>query len=110
MRAGEREREREREKLFIPQGSLSHSFACSAFHTTGFSVAEVLSRFSNASTLLQDTEVTYHRVLSLTLSLAHLSIPRGSLSLRFSPGFQMPPPTADTEVTLAIKRPHFSIA
>jgi hypothetical protein len=50
-----REREREREKLFIPQGSLSHSFACSAFHTTGFSVVEVLSRGSNASTLLQHT-------------------------------------------------------
>ena len=53
MRSGERERERE--KLFIPQGSLSHSFACSAFHTTGFSVVEVLSRGSNASTLLQHT-------------------------------------------------------
>jgi hypothetical protein len=53
MRSGERERERE--KLFIPQGSLSHSFACSAFHTTGFSVVEILSRGSNASTLLQHT-------------------------------------------------------
>ncbi len=40
----------------------------------------------------RERSFSYHRVLSLTLSLAQLFIPRGSLSLRFSPGVRMPPP------------------